>query len=114
MEVRVHKDHTSANDVPHPGQGWTRFVCISDTHSHFPEIPLGDVLFHAGDMSSWGYPAQIQQVFDWLVELPHPIKMCVALNVPKGLCADLEVDSVIGGNHDVRGAKYIRDRDRLR
>ncbi|TEB36013.1 Metallo-dependent phosphatase [Coprinellus micaceus] len=83
MEVRVHKDHTSANDVPHPGQGWTRFVCISDTHSHFPEIPLGDVLFHAGDMSSWGYPAQIQQVFDWLVELPHPIKI------------------VIGGNHDL-------------
>ncbi|TEB15291.1 hypothetical protein FA13DRAFT_1747593 [Coprinellus micaceus] len=62
MDMRVHKDHTSANDVPHPGQGWTRFVCISDTHSHFPEIPLGDVLFHAGDMSSWGYPAQIQQL----------------------------------------------------
>lgn len=77
MELRIHSDYTSKDSISHPGEGWTRFVCISDTHSRFPDVPPGDVLLHAGDMSSWGYPAQVRQVFDWLMDLPHPVKMCV-------------------------------------
>ncbi|KAI0929091.1 hypothetical protein AcW2_004892 [Taiwanofungus camphoratus] len=59
----------------HPGPSWTRFVCISDTHSHVFPIPPGDVLLHAGDLSSWGSLKHLQVTVDWLATLPHPIKM---------------------------------------
>jgi 3',5'-cyclic AMP phosphodiesterase CpdA len=62
---------------PHPGEGWTRFVCISDTHSRKFNVPPGDVLLHAGDLSSWGYPEQIEFTLTWLRSLAHPIKMYV-------------------------------------
>ena len=64
------------NDVPpHPGQGWTRFVCVSDTHSKTFPLPEGDVLIHAGDLCSWGSVKQLKVTMDWLVSLPHPKKM---------------------------------------
>ena len=64
------------NDVPqHPGQGWTRFVCLSDTHSKTFAVPAGDVLLHAGDLSSWGRVNQLKVTVDWLLSLPHPVKM---------------------------------------
>ena len=31
--------------------GWTRFICISDTHCRIFPIPEGDVLIHAGDLT---------------------------------------------------------------
>jgi len=64
------------NNVPlHPGQGWTRFVCVSDTHSKTFPLPDGDVLIHAGDLCSWGSVPQLKVTMDWLVSLPHPKKM---------------------------------------
>ncbi|KAH9997529.1 Metallo-dependent phosphatase-like protein [Russula vinacea] len=67
------------NDVPpHPGQGWTRFVCVSDTHSRTFPLPEGDVLIHAGDLCSWGSVKQLQVTMDWLVSLPHPKKIVIA------------------------------------
>jgi hypothetical protein len=64
------------NDVPpHPGKGWTRFVCVSDTHSKTFPLPDGDVLVHAGDLCSWGSVQQLKVTMDWLVSLPHPKKM---------------------------------------
>ena len=72
--VVVHDNY--GNDVPpHPGQDWTRFVCISDTHSKTFSVPEGDVLIHAGDLCSWGAVKQLQVTMDWLVSLPHPTKM---------------------------------------
>lgn len=61
---------------PHPGKSWTRFVCISDTHSRcdYP-IPSGDVLLHAGDLSSWGSFTQLQLTVDWLKSMDHPVKL---------------------------------------
>ncbi|THH15598.1 hypothetical protein EW146_g4911 [Bondarzewia mesenterica] len=67
--------------------GWTRFVCISDTHSHVCPVPPGDVLIHAGDLSSWGSLAQLKLTIDWLMTLPHPTKI------------------IIAGNHDARSSK---------
>ena len=59
-----------------PRNGWTRFICISDTHSDISyQIPVGDVLLHAGDLSSWGYPPQVKKTLDWLASLEHPMKM---------------------------------------
>lgn len=61
---------------PHPGPEWTRFVCISDTHSRTHYIlPPGDVLLHAGDLSSWGYPEQLKKTLDWVERLDYPMKM---------------------------------------
>lgn len=53
----VHIQRISPSDEPerHPGSDWTRFVLISDTHSRIGyQIPDGDVLIHAGDLTKWG------------------------------------------------------------
>jgi hypothetical protein len=72
--VRVYRE---GNDIIpfHPGYDWTRFVCISDTHSRTFEIPPGDVLLHAGDLSSWGSLSQLMHTVEWLKSLQHPVKM---------------------------------------
>jgi len=59
---------------PHPGDQWTRFVCISDTHNRTPVVPDGDVLLHAGDISA-GVPNSMKSMFDWLRSLPHQTKV---------------------------------------
>ncbi|KAI0048207.1 Metallo-dependent phosphatase [Auriscalpium vulgare] len=96
---------------PHPGQGWTRFVCISDTHSRcdFP-IPPGDVLLHGGDLSSWGSLSQLQTTMRWLEELPHPSKIIIAGN--HDLCLDrnwLEKSSAYSelGKEDIHKARAM-------
>jgi hypothetical protein len=61
---------------PHPGPQWTRFVCISDNHSQTSyDLPPGDVLLHAGDLSSWGYPEQVMETLNWIEKLDYPVKM---------------------------------------
>jgi len=59
---------------PHPGDKWTRFVCISDTHARTPAVPDGDILLHAGDISE-GMPESMKSMFDWLKGLPHQTKV---------------------------------------
>ncbi|GJE96952.1 metallophosphatase domain-containing protein [Phanerochaete sordida] len=77
-------------DAPpeHPGPEWTRFVCISDTHSRKFKVPDGDVLLHSGDISSWGYLVQVEAGMKWIESLPHRIKVVVAGN--HDLCLDEE------------------------
>ncbi|KAG6897840.1 hypothetical protein C0992_010328 [Termitomyces sp. T32_za158] len=79
-----------ASPPPHPGSGWTRFVCISDTHSRPFPVPDGDVLLHSGDLSSWGYPSQVDMTLKWLQELNHPAKIIIAGN--HDLCLDANLD----------------------
>ena len=74
---RVYDSFDIDNTPPHPGSTWTRFVCISDTHSREYEVPPGDVLLHSGDLSSWGEPKQLEKTLKWLDKLPHPTKMYV-------------------------------------
>ena len=75
--MQVYTEYDPADPPPHPGPAWTRFVCISDTHSKTCSVPEGDALLHAGDLSSWGYVPQLETTVEWLAGLPHPIKMCV-------------------------------------
>jgi len=68
--------------------GWTRFVCFSDTHGKHRSIPSshiveGDVLLHAGDFSNTGEPQQVKDLAEWLAQYPAAHKV------------------VIAGNHDV-------------
>jgi len=57
------------HDTPKP-PGYTRFVCISDTHSRTDSIqmPYGDVFIHAGDFTELGLPSEVKKFNDWLGE----------------------------------------------
>jgi Calcineurin-like phosphoesterase len=57
-----------------------RIVCISDTHTHTPQVPNGDVLIHAGDLTNAGTIKDIQAQFDWINSLPHKHKIVIAGN----------------------------------
>ncbi|KAF8527772.1 Metallo-dependent phosphatase [Gautieria morchelliformis] len=73
--VAVHLSYESNKPPPHPGPQWTRFVCLSDTHSKCFAVPPGDVLLHSGDLSSFGRVGQLKVTMDWINDLPHPIKV---------------------------------------
>ena len=59
-----------------------KIVCLSDTHmlhNHI-EVPDGDVLIHAGDMTNFGTIAEIYQVAEWMRTLPHKHKLIICGN----------------------------------
>ncbi|KAG9379309.1 Metallophosphoesterase domain-containing protein 2 [Pyrenophora tritici-repentis] len=57
---------------PPPQRPPVRVVCISDTHNLILEnVPEGDLLIHAGDMTNDGSVVEIQKQIDWLASLPH-------------------------------------------
>ncbi|KAJ4464658.1 Metallo-dependent phosphatase-like protein [Lentinula edodes] len=89
QSARVYLEYNHATDIPAREAGWTRFVCLSDTHSgtHWDNggrMPRGDVLLHAGDLSSWGTVQKLQKTVDWLGNL-------------EGYATKI----FIGGNHDL-------------
>jgi hypothetical protein len=57
-----------------------KIVCISDTHTNILDIPNGDVLIHAGDLTNAGTVQEIQAQLDWLASLPHREKIVIAGN----------------------------------
>ncbi|KAF9531261.1 Metallo-dependent phosphatase-like protein [Crepidotus variabilis] len=62
------------------GEEWTRFVCISDTHTHEIEVPDGDVLLHSGDLTNLGTEKDFEKTMKWLCGLPHKVKIIIAGN----------------------------------
>lgn len=79
---RPHPSHTGHDPQPDRPPA-VSIVCISDTHNACPAVPDGDMLLHAGDLTSKGSFAELQSQLDWLNSLPHRHKV------------------VIGGNHDL-------------
>lgn len=79
-------------------EGWTRFVCFSDTHGLHGTIPRrhrppADVLLHAGDFTNTGELEQVKSFAEWLEAYPCSHRV------------------VIAGNHDVTfHEEYYRDR----
>lgn len=59
-----------------------KFVCISDTHRRHdgPAVPDGDVLIHAGDLTSRGSLAEVAAETNWLRSFPHQKKILIAGN----------------------------------
>lgn len=58
-----------------------KLVLISDTHcNHHVTIPCGDVLIHAGDVSSRGTKTEIDNFIKWFTSLPHKHKIFIADN----------------------------------
>jgi hypothetical protein len=66
--------------VRHQRRPRIRVVCVSDTHSQRCNIPYGDLLIHAGDLTLHGSAAEIQDAIDWLKSLPHPHKVVICGN----------------------------------
>jgi len=58
----------------------TRFVCISDTHNCGGafNLPKGDVLIHAGDLTNQGSFAELQKAVKWLEEVDFETKIVIA------------------------------------
>ena len=95
---RAARDQAELDEREKPGQK-IRVVCISDTHDRIvPDVPDGDLLIHAGDLTDDGTPADLQTQLDWLASLPHAHKVVVCGNhdswfdksarVAKGMAAD--------------------------
>jgi Icc-related predicted phosphoesterase len=58
-----------------------RLVCLSDTHNNPPKnIPDGDILVHAGDLTMMGKFDEIARAGDWLRSLPHKHKVVICGN----------------------------------
>lgn len=55
-------------------------VCVSDTHNLKPDLPNGDILIHAGDLSEKGTFDELQAQLNWLQSQPHAHKIVVAGN----------------------------------
>lgn len=58
-----------------------KIVAISDTHlRHDFEVPEGDVLVHAGDLTMRGTLGELDKAVKWLGSLPHERKVVIAGN----------------------------------
>lgn len=71
-------------------------VCISDTHNSKSELPHGDILLHAGDLTQYGTFDEIQAQLNWLNSHPHQHKITIAGN------HDLLLDSAFVQSHPDR------------
>lgn len=65
--------------------GWTRFVCFSDTHGLHDQIPrkhcpAADVLLHGGDFTNTGELEQVDSFDKWLKAYPAKHKVVIAGN----------------------------------
>jgi predicted phosphohydrolase len=59
-----------------------RIVALSDTHGlhRKVEVPPGDILVHAGDLTRHGELDELPDLNDWLGSLPHRHKLVIAGN----------------------------------
>ncbi|KAH7340819.1 Metallo-dependent phosphatase [Rhizoctonia solani] len=64
--------------IPRPGENWTRFICVSDTHKKAIPLADGDILIHAGDFTT--FSQGFKTALDWIKELRHPQKVLIAGN----------------------------------
>ncbi|CDR99755.1 uncharacterized protein SPSC_01280 [Sporisorium scitamineum] len=85
-DTRVYVDYDVSSPPPTPGAEWVRFVLISDTHSQVTPVPDGDVLLHAGDLTTLGQPDDLKAQVEWLKTLPHKTKVFVCGNHDFAAC----------------------------
>jgi predicted phosphodiesterase len=90
-----------------------RVVCLSDTHDRIvDDVPDGDLLIHAGDLTTGGTAAEIQSQLDWLDSLPHKHKVIVAGNHDSWFdsSARKAQDRAQGSTVDLKSLIYLQDR----
>lgn len=83
-----------------------RIVALSDTHGGHRrlEVPEGDILIHAGDMTRGGSLESLRDVDEWLGQFPHPHKLVVAGNCDYCFERDQERARQVLSN-----ARYLQD-----
>ncbi|VTS06404.1 metallophosphatase domain-containing protein [Tuwongella immobilis] len=83
-----------------------RVVLLSDTHGKHDQliVPEGDVLLHAGDLSSYGRMGEIHAFDHWLASLPHPHKIIIAGNHDFSFERQSDV-----ARRAIRHATYLQD-----
>ncbi|EAU36300.1 predicted protein [Aspergillus terreus NIH2624] len=91
----------------------TRFVCVSDTHAYTPseagfKLPPGDVLIHAGDLTTRGSLSELRKTLQWISAADYEVKIVIC-----GLFASASLPSAsafatpfvhlqrCAGNHDI-------------
>lgn len=86
-----------------------RLVLLSDTHNfhlRMPPPPAGDVIIHAGDLTSSGTLEEIRLFFEWFATLPHASKIVIAGNHDFGFERTAEAaEALVPPN-----VTYLRDR----
>ncbi|OJJ05574.1 hypothetical protein ASPVEDRAFT_45081 [Aspergillus versicolor CBS 583.65] len=75
----------ASNSIP------IQVVCISDTHNTKPNLPDGDILIHAGDLTQSGSRLELEEQIEWLNAQPHRYKVVIAGN--HELCLDSQLQS---------------------
>jgi len=83
-----------------------RIVAISDTHGMHRQVqvPAGDILIHAGDLTHQGSLDEVRDFNAYLGELPHPHKIIIAGN--HDFCFE---DSPAAARALVTNAIYLQD-----
>ncbi|KIW08381.1 uncharacterized protein PV09_01295 [Verruconis gallopava] len=110
----VYRLSTRLRASPRPKSPSIRVVCISDTHTlKWDEIPDGDLLIHAGDLTNNGTIAELQQALNWIASLPHKYKVLIAGNHdtfldPRSRMTLSEADR--SGTLDWKGMYYLQHR----
>ena len=86
-----------------------KLVLLSDTHGERPEIPEGDLLIFAGDLTKWGSFAEVKQELAWLKSLPHTHKLMVSGNHDTALGNLYEADKEAQLRTFLHPIIYLRD-----
>ena len=89
-----------------------KIVAISDTHGHHRsvDVPDGDVLVHAGDITMNGEMGVVTDFVDWIASLPHAHKIVVPGNHDR--CFDISQTKYDGralALFDLRGVHLLVD-----
>ena len=81
-----------------------RLVCISDTHGDHEglELPDGDVLIHAGDLSAHGRQNETLAFMRWLGLQPFEHKLCIAGNHDRFMEQEPSMTKQFAAEHNVR------------
>ena len=70
------------------------------------EVPTGDILIHAGDLTRSGTAQELGRTLDWLRSLPHPHKVFIGGSHDTGLAHD-DVRASLGVSPGGGGFTYL-------
>mgnify|MGYP006268769609 CR=1 FL=1 len=86
-----------------------KIVCISDTHGKHDlitkDLPDGDMIIHAGDVSNVGKPNEIYDFLNWFSTLPYKHKIFIAGNHDFAF----EINDDIAPEYKELGVTYLMD-----